>query len=507
MAEAGREMFLKRRHMIFAAIGSAIGLGNVWRFPYMCYQYGGAAFLVAYIIGIFAIGIPWLLTEFGMGHYFQKGAPGVFSSIGKKWEWVGWFPSISAFLIDTYYCVIMAWTLIYMFSSMTLAWGVGEAGAHQAGDYFFSTVLGLSDNPGVLGGLRWPIVGALTFTWIVIYFVIHRGAELIGKVSEVVMALAWVLIVAILVRSLTLPGAVEGLNYYLDVDWSVLKGGGVWFAAFSQIAFSLSVGMAGMYAYGRFIARKGDITNNTVITVFCDTSFAFLAGFAVFSTVGYIMQALGVSLQEVAIAGIGVAFVTYPVGISLMPALSRLTGVLFFLMFWMIGLSSAYYLAYAGYIVPLMDKFGWERKKVTFWGCLVGFLIGLLYCTQGGMYWLDIVDRTVAFYTLLIGGAIASLVVGWVFGADKLREHVNATSDIKVGPWMDFLIKIVVPVGLLFVVVYGGFMQDLKEPYGGYGSWSNFIWIIMVAVLIASFILQGMKSKTEVSEQEGGEVR
>ncbi|MGB4097636.1 MAG: sodium-dependent transporter, partial [Acetomicrobium sp.] len=123
MAEAGREKFLKRRHMIFAAIGSAVGLGNVWRFPYMCYQYGGAAFLVAYIIGIFAIGIPWLLTEFGMGHYFQKGAPGVFNSIGKKWEWVGWFPSISAFLIDTYYCVIMAWTLIYMFSSMTLAWG------------------------------------------------------------------------------------------------------------------------------------------------------------------------------------------------------------------------------------------------------------------------------------------------------------------------------------------------------------------------------------------------
>lgn len=321
------------------------------------------------------------------------------------------------------------------------------------------------------------------------------------------MVLAWVLIIAILIRSLTLPGAVKGLNYYLDVDWSVLKGPGVWFAAFSQIAFSLSVGMAGMYAYGRFIARKGDITNNTVITVFCDTSFAFLAGFAVFSTVGYIMQALGVSLQEVTIAGIGVAFVTYPVGISLMPALNRLTGVLFFLMFWIIGLSSAYYLAYAGYIVPMMDKFGWERKKVTFWGCLVGFLIGLLYCTQGGLYWLDIVDRTVAFYTLLIGGAIASLVVGWVFGADKLRDHVNATSDIKVGPWMDFLIKIVVPVGLLFVVVYGGFMQDLKEPYGGYGGWSNFIWIIMVAVLIASFVLQGMKSKTEISKQEGGEVR
>jgi NSS family neurotransmitter:Na+ symporter len=380
---------------------------------------------------------------------------------------------------------------------MTLAWGAGAAGAQQAGDYFFNTVLRLSDSPGTLGGLNWPIVGALAFTWIVIYLVIYRGAEIVGKVSQVVMTLSWILILAILIRSLTLPGAVDGLNYYLDIDWSVLKGPDVWFAAFSQIAFSLSVGMAGMYAYGRFIAKKSDITNNTVITSLCDTSFAFLAGFAVFSTVGYIMQAMGVSLQDVTIAGIGLAFVTYPVGISLMPALNQLTGVLFFLMFWLIGLSSAYYLAYAGYIVPLVDKFGWNRKKVAFWGCLIGFLIGLLYCTQGGLYWLDIVDRTVAFYTLLIGGAIASLVVGWVFGARKLREHVNATSDIKVGPWMDILIKIVVPVGLVFVVIYGGFMQDLKKPYGGYGGWSNFIWIILLVVLIASFVLQRMKSKKE----------
>jgi len=499
MPEAGREKFLKRRHMIFAAIGSAVGLGNVWRFPYMCYEYGGAAFLVAYVVGIFAIGIPWLLTEFAMGHYFQKGAPGVFKSIGKKWEWLGWFPSISAFLIDTYYVVIMAWTLIYFFSSMTLAWGIGEAGAQQAGDFFFKTVLNLSDGPGALGGLQWRIVAASAFTWFMIYLVIYRGAEIIGKVSEIVMTLAWILIFVIIIRSVTLVGAVDGLNYYLDIDWSVLKGGEVWFAAFSQIAFTLSVGMAGMYTYGRFIAKKGDITNNTIITALCDSAFAFLAGFAVFSTVGYIMQALGVTLQDVTISGVGLAYVTYPVGISLMPALNRLTGVLFFLMFWLIGLSSAYFLAYGGYIVPMIDKFGWERKKVALWGCVAGFVVGLLYCTQAGLYWLDMVDRTVAFYTLLLGGAVASLVVGWVFGADKLREHVNATSDIKVGPWMDYLIKIVVPIGLFFVVAYGGFMQDLKEPYGGYGSWANSIWILMVLVLVVSFVLQGMKSKDEIS--------
>ena len=128
--------------------------------------------------------------------------------------------------------------------------------------------------------------------------------------------------------------------------------------------------------------------------------------------------------------------------------------------------------------------------------CILGFLVGLLFTTRGGLYWLDIVDRAVSFYGLLITGAIAAIVVGWVFPARKLREHLNETSDIKIGAWWDWMLKIVVPVGALFVVVYGGFLKDLKEPYGGYPKWAAwFIWIILIATFILSFIFQALKTR------------
>jgi len=503
LAELKRERWTGRVPFIFAAIGSAIGLGNVWRFPYITYEYGGGTFLIPYIIGLFVLGIPWMMMEFGIGRYFQRSAPGVFESIGKKWEWLGWWPVWVAFLIVTYYTVIIAWALHYAISSATVAWGVGEAGAAGAGDYFFGTVLRLSDGPAALGAPVWSILGLLALVWVIIFLVMFRGARVIGRVSIWLVCIPWVLLAVLVVRGLTLPGAVDGLNFYLAPDFAVLGNVEVWFAAFSQIAFTLSLGMAGMFAYGSFIAKKADVTNNAFITSFSDAATAFFAGFAVFSTVGFIMQALNIPIGEVSAAGLGLAFVSFPVAISMMPGANALIGVLFFLCLFLLGTTSAYFLAYGGVAAPLMDKFGLSRVKASALVCIVAFIIGILYTTSGGLYWLDIVDRTVCFYGLLITGALACLVIGWGFGAGKLREHLNETSDIKIGAWWDWLIKIIVPASLLFVVIYGGFMNDIApEGYEGYFNWSWPIWTILVVTLILSFVLQAVKTKgpKEVSE-------
>jgi len=504
LAEVKRDRWTGRVPFIFAAIGSAIGLGNVWRFPYMTYEYGGGAFLVPYVIGLIVLGIPWMMMEFGMGRYFQKGAPGVFAGIGKKWEWLGWWPVWVAFLIVTYYTVIMAWSLHYAIASATVAWGVGAAGAAGAGDYFFGTVLKLSDGPGVLGTPVASILGLLLVVWVILFFIMFKGARVIGKVSIWLVCIPWILLVVLVVRGLTLVGAVDGLNYYLTTDFSVLGDGEVWFAAFSQVAFTLSLGMAGMFAYGSFIAKKADVTNNALITSFSDSATAFFAGFAVFSTVGFIMQALNIPVGEVSVSGLGLAFVSYPVAVSMMPGANALVGVLFFLCFFLLGTTSAYFLAYGGVVTPIMDKFGLSRIKATLIVSIIAFLIGILFTTNGGLYWLDIVDRAVSFYGLLITGALACLVVGWGFGAGKLREHINETSDIKVGAWWDWMIKIVVPAGLIFVVIYGGFTKDLTEPYGGYPLWAaSMIWVVLVVTLIFSFILQTIKTRgpKEVSDK------
>lgn len=496
MAELTRERWGGRTFFLFAAMGSAIGLGNVWRFPYLTYEYGGGAFLIAWIIGLIIMGIPWLIMEFGMGRYFQKGAPGVFESIGKKWEWLGWWPVFVAFLIVTYYAVVIAWSLNYAASSATVAWGTGEAGAAGAAGYFFGDVLNLSSGPTVLGGLQWPIVGALAFVWIALFFIMYKGARVIGKVAVWTVAIPWALLIVLLIRGLTLPGAVEGLNYYLAPDFGALTNPDLWFGAFSQIAFTLSLGMAGMYAYGSFVAKKADVTNNAFITSFSNCATSFFAGFAVFSIVGFIMHSLSVSVGDVSASGLGLAFVTYPVAISMMPTMAALTGVIFFGCFFFLGIDSAFFLTYGGVIAPLRDKFGWGRAKLTAAICALAFLIGLIFTTGGGLYWLDIVDRTVSFYGLLITGALACIVVGWVYGAQKLREHVNATSDFKIGAWFDWMIKIVVPAGLIFVLIYGGFMKDITSTgYEGYFNWSWPIWVILAVTLVFSFLLQAAKTR------------
>jgi NSS family neurotransmitter:Na+ symporter len=178
-------------------------------------------------------------------------------------------------------------------------------------------------------------------------------------------------------------------------------------------------------------------------------------------------------------------------------------GVLLFLTIFFLGIDSAFFLAHGGVITPIKDKFGISGKKATMIICSLGFIVGILFTTKGGLYWLDIIDRATAFYGLLVTGAVASIVVGWKFGANNLRDHLNATSDIKVGPWWDWLLKIIVPAGLLFVAIYGGFMKDLASPYGGYPLWAaSMIWVILVVTLILSFVFQSFKTKSPEKKED-----
>jgi NSS family neurotransmitter:Na+ symporter len=298
-----------------------------------------------------------------------------------------------------------------------------------------------------------------------------------------------ILIAILVVRGITLPGAAEGLNFYLAPDFSKLLEPQVWLAAYGQIFFSLSLAMGIMIVYASYLPRKSDVTNNAFITSFANCGTSFFAGFAIFSTLGYLAQTTGVDISEVAGAGPGLAFVTIPTAIAKLPVAAALFGIIFFLTLLTLAVDSLFSLVEAD-VTAVMDKWGFRRPRVTFVICLVACIIGLLFSTQGGLYWLDIVDHWINNYGLAAIGLAEVIVIGYIFGAKPFRKFINSVSEIKIGIWWDIMIMVVTPL-ILGVTIALSLYKEFSKPYEGYPPWALTAggWIVVIGILILSFIL------------------
>lgn len=495
-----RERWNSRTAFVFAAIGSAAGLGNAWRFPYMAAQNGGGAFLIPYFIALITAGIPLLIAEFALGHKFQAGAPVAFGKIKKGWESLGWWAIVSSFVIVTYYSVIMAWVVDYLWYSFTVAWG------NAPQDFFLNRVLQISSGPGELGGFSIPVLIGIILAWGAIYWCIRNGVHSVGKVVKWTVPLPIAMLGILAIRALTLPGAVEGVNYYLNPDFSKLLDAKVWASAYGQVFFTLSLAFGVMVAYASYLPKDSDITNNALITVFSNCGISFLAGFAVFGTMGYMAQTKGAMVSEVAgSGGIGLAFWTYPEAISMLPFGSAIFALVFFIMLFTLGIDSAFSLI-EGVVAGLVDKWGWTKKKVVRLTCLVGFVISLLYVTKGGLYWLDIVDRYINNFSIVGVGLFEAIAIGWIYKASKLRNYFNPISEVKLGRWYDVMISIISPLALAGILIWN-IVQEILDAvngnlYEGYPLWSIVIggWIMVAIVIIVSIVLA--KSKTQYTLPE-----
>ncbi len=488
MAEP-RERWRGRPYFLMAAIGSAVGLGNIWRFPYIAYANGGGAFLIPYFVALLTTGIPLMILEYGLGVKMQ-GAPHVsFSKIKRGLEWVGWWSILAAFVIITYYAVVMAWCWNYLYHSFTLAWGGDAKG------FFFTKVLQLSGGTAELGGIPMGVFWGLLLTWVVVYLIIYKGIGRVAKVVMVTVPLPIMLIAILVIRGITLPGAVDGLNFYLTPDFSKLLEPKVWLAAYGQIFFSLSLAMGIMVVYSSYLPKNSDVTNNAFITSFANCGTSFFAGFAIFSTLGYLAHVSGVDISKVAGAGPGLAFVIIPTAISKLPFAAAFFGVVFFLTLLALAVDSLFSLVEAN-VTAVMDKWGFRRSRVTFIVCLVAFLIGLLFASRGGLYWLDIVDHWINNYGLTAIGLAEVIVIGFVFGTKPFREFINSVSEVKVGVWWDIMIKVVTPI-ILGVTLITSLYGEFSKAYEGYPTWALIIggWAIVVVIIVLSFILMRVKGR------------
>ena len=483
---------------LLAAIGSAIGLGNVWRFSYMAHQHGGGAFLVPYFIALLVAGAPIMILEYGLGHREKGASPLSFARIDKKFEWLGWWmPIIAMFGIMLYYSVVIGWCINYFFYSFNLSWGSDTQG------FFFSQFLQLSDSASDIGGIRTPIAAATLFVWILCWFICYRDIRHgIEKASVIFMPILFLLTIILVLWSLFLEGASDAIfNHYLHADWSKINlfsddpevqssAGKVWAAAFGQIFFTLSLGFGIMITYASYLPRKTNIGKNAFITCLVNCLYSFVAGFAVFGIVGFMAQSQGVPFEDAIKGGPQLAFVVYPQAISLLPSMNVLFGVIFFLMLVIAGLTSGISLIEA-FTCAITDKFDWPRGKVVTVVCVLGFLGSLIFTTRAGLYILDIADHFITNYGLVIGGLLECLIIGWVLKASVLRKHISRLGTV-IPPLWDILIKFITPVILIYLL-YLSLAGDLAENYEGYPTGQlllygvGLIFVCFVAALVLTF--------------------
>lgn len=479
-----RDQWGTKLGFILAAMGSAIGLGNIWRYPYVVYENGGGAFLIPYFVALLTAGLPILMLEYSLGHRYRQGAPATFHLMHRGWEWLGWWQAAVSFVIATYYVVILAWCLSFFYYSFGEQWGDDTVG------FFIGEYLATSGgaDPGSfweIGGLQWKLLLPLVIAWVIVYVLLVRGVRHgIELASRVLMPALIVMLILIVIRAITLDGAAEGLNVLLTPDFGALDDPAVWVAAYGQVFFSLSIAFSIMIAYSSYLPRKTDLSNSGFIVGLSNAGFEFLAAIGVFAALGFLALTQGAEVGEVAgTGGVGLAFMIFPQIISTLPALNTVFGVLFFGTLFFAGLTSMVSILEA-VIAAIREKFDLTRTTAVNYIVGLAALISILYVTKGGLFYLDTIDHFVNNYGLIVAGLAEVLLVAWIARTlNAQRDHINDISYIRLGAWWTVSLKFITPLLLTFMIIYNTFWVELRENYSGYPT-SGILFLGVGAVLL-----------------------
>ncbi|GAB2544167.1 sodium-dependent transporter [Gracilibacillus alcaliphilus] len=478
-----RSQWGTRLGFLLAAIGSAVGLGNIWRFPAVAYENGGGAFFLPYLFALLTAGIPLLIMEYTIGHKYRSSSPRSFSKVSKGMEWVGWWQVLIAFVISTYYPIIITWSGMYAYFSLRTQWG------DDSTSFFLNDFLQLEE-AGTFGSFVPMVLIPLIVVWALVFFFLGRGVKKgIEFANRIFIPALFIVFVIIVVRAVTLPGAFEGLDAFFKPDWSRIIDGSVWVAAYGQIFFSLSIAFAIMITYSSYLPKKSDISNNAFITGFANSSFELLAGIGVFAILGFMASQTGATIDDVVEGGVGLAFMVFPEIISQMPA-SGFFGFLFFASLFLAGITSMLSISET-YIAGLQEKFSLSRGMAVLLGGGLSALISILYATQGGLNLLDTVDYFINNYGVALAGLFEVVAIAWFARLLKdLQGHADSVSDIKLGMWWRVCLSVITPVVLGFMLIQN-LKNDLTNAYGDYplDFLFNFGWLLAIGVMFIGTLL------------------
>ena len=472
---------------LLAMIGSAVGLGNIWRYPYVLYSNGGGAFFIPYIVAILIMGIPFLILEYGVGYNFKSSFPKAVKSISKKWEYLGWFLPVAVFMILIYYSAILGWDGFYVIISAFKGWGA------DPNAYFTGSFLQANDTLGGLGTFVPFVAIAMLVGWVIMWVISHTDLEKgLGRVSKVLVPLLFAIMIFIVLFSLTLPGAGIGLAELYNPDWSLLLNFNIWMAAFGQMIFSLSLGMSIAFTYASYTKDDSDLVSNALWVTVANCGFENFAAIGVFSILGYMSLQSGVAVPDLVTQGTGLVFIVYPTVFNVLGDWASVIGPLFFFTVYLAGLTSI-----LSTIEPLsfsiQNKFCWSRNKTMTILCVFGAAVSMIYATAMGSYILGIADTFVNQIAILIGVIFECIIFAWIFKAENIIPKLNAKSkSIKLGKWWLVVVKYVLPIFIAIVWV-GGILEVISS-----GSMLELaiLAILTVILLGATFIFTKLPAKS-----------
>lgn len=434
----GRDQFTSGLGFIFAAAGSAVGLGNIWRFPYMAGTNGGGAFVLVYLICVLVVGASLLLTEFAIGRYGKTNAIDSYGKIRKWARGIGFLGFFSAFIFLSYYSVVSGWTVFYSIQSF---FGLSGIAPDQTGNFFGAFI---SDPVK-------PLLYHAIFMALTVGIIIKGVSKGIEKSTRIMMPMLFVLLIILVARSLTLPGAWEGIKWYLTPDFSAIHPG-VWIAALGQVFFSMSVGMAGMVTYASYLGDKENMPKTAIVVALMDTGVALLAGLVIFPAV--------FSFGMEPAAGPGLVFITLPAVFSQMP-MGQLFSFMFFVLLAVACLTSSISILEMP-VSYLIEKFGLSRKNAAYTVGAIGYVLGIAVSFSFGIWSdvqlfgkgiFDLFDYFGSNISLPLGGLATAILVGWFWGKERAVDEAGNHGEIK-GPLLDVwfvIVKYVAPVAILLI--------------------------------------------------------
>jgi len=459
--QSGRAQWATNIGFILAAAGSAIGLGNIWKFPGKAYEGGGAAFLIIYLAIVAVIGTTVMLAELVIGRHTKKDTIGAYAQLRPKWKIWGILGVITSFIILSYYFQVGGWVMYYVFSYIFRA---GEIFANPL--FYFYNLLGYDAANGttffpLMGAIIFPLI-FISLTVIIIILGVEKGIE---KFSKIGMPALLGILVILVIRAVTLPGAGEGLVYMLTPDFSKVSGETI-LVALGQAFFSLSLGMAIMITYGSYVKKEENLAKNTALICGMDTIIAFLAGFMIIPAV----FATGVDPGK----GGGFAFASLATVFQNMPA-GVFFGVLFYLLLFFAALTSAMSLL-EGCVAALSEQKNVDRKKATIGLAAAMFVVGIFYTISQASVdlkgiWFDIngisypiLADFMEFLTdrllIPINALTACLLVGWAWGTkngvDEIRQ--NGKFPFSLANSWSFSVKYIAPAAIVIIIIFGLFL-------------------------------------------------